>query len=125
MSGFFDGKKILLFNWANLTYNLQTSKLSGDRTYGTCAMLKGIKGEKLVAIASGNSPGIEVWNPADGLVKTLNPTFPLGGSGPQMIAVNGDTELILYESSQSFKNIGSPLGVWKFSQVLQNLQDYL
>jgi hypothetical protein len=78
---------------------------------------KGINGEQLVAIAGGNSAGIEVWNPADGSVKTLNSTFPLVGPGPRMIAVNNNTELIFYESEYSD---GSPNGIWKFSPVINN-----
>ena len=80
---------------------------------------KGINGEKLVAIAGGYEDGIEVWNPADGSVKTLNSTFPLSGQVPRMTAVNGNTELILYESQ---KSNGNPQGIWKFSQVLLFLQ---
>ncbi len=76
---------------------------------------KGINGEKLVAIAGGDEDGIEVWNPADGSVKTLNSTFSLSGQAPQMITVNGNTEMILYES---VKSNGNPQGIWKFSQVL-------
>jgi hypothetical protein len=85
-------------------------------------MLKGINGEILVAIAGGYSAGIEVWNPADGSVKTLTSTFPLSGPGPQMIAVNGNTELIFYASNERYD---SPKGVWKFNQVLQNFYFYI
>jgi hypothetical protein len=81
-------------------------------------MLKGINGEHLVAIAGGVSGGMEVWNPANGSVTTLNSTFPLRGGGPQMIATNGNTELIFYESNES---LGNPSGIWKFSQVLFQL----
>ena len=97
-----------------MQYNLQASRLSGDHSAGTCTLLKGLNGEKLIAIASGHSDGIEVWNPADGSVTILNSTFPLRNGRSQMIAVNGNTELIFYESgysSSSFK------GIWKFSQV--------
>jgi hypothetical protein len=64
----------------------------------------------------GYTAGIEVWNPADGSVKTLNSTFPLNDDRmrAQMIAVNGNTELIFYESCIS---PGMPKGIWKFSQV--------
>ena len=72
----------------------------------------GLNGQQLVAIAGGYANGIEVWNPADGSVKTLNPDFPLAGVSP-MIAVNGNTELIYYE----YGLYGSPKGVWKFSQL--------
>ncbi len=98
-----------------MAYALQASHLTGDRSNGACAMLKGFNGETRVAIAGGASAGIEVWSPANGTVKTLNSTFPLAdGYGPQMIAINGNTELILYESSSSVDN---PKGIWKFSQV--------
>jgi hypothetical protein len=77
-------------------------------------LLKGINGQILVAIAGGYQSGIEVWNPADGSVKTLNSTFPLAGTGAQMIAVNGNTMLIFYESN-AFTGVSR--GIWKFSQV--------
>jgi hypothetical protein len=115
LSGNDDQSKIVVFNWTTMAYTLQAPHLSGDRGNGACAILKGFNEETWVAIVGGASAGIEVWNPADGSVKTLNSTFPLAdGYGPQMIAVNGNTELILYESSSSVDN---PKGIWKFSQV--------
>jgi hypothetical protein len=115
LSGKDDPSKIVVFNWTTMAYALQASHLTGDRSNGACAMLKGFNGETRVAIAGGASAGIEVWSPANGTVKTLNSTFPLAdGYGPQMIAINGNTELILYESSSSVDN---PKGIWKFSQV--------
>jgi hypothetical protein len=115
LSGNDDPTKIVVFDWTKLAYNLQASHLSGDRSNGACAILKGFNGETWVVIVGGASAGIEVWNPANGLVTTLNSTFPLAdGYGPQMIAVNGNTELILYESSSSVDN---PKGIWKYSQV--------
>jgi len=99
-----------------MLYSLQSSRLIGNRDGAPCALLKGTNGEKLVAIAGGVSSGIEVWNPADGSVKTLNDTFPLAdfGTHPQMIAANGNTELIFYES---VFNAVTLCGIWKFSQV--------
>jgi hypothetical protein len=99
-----------------MTYSLQESKLKEVRTGGACALMKGSNGENLVSVASGSAAGIEVWNPADGSVKTLNSTFPLadGVYSSQMIAVNGSSELIFYESMGS---LGNPKGIWKFSQV--------
>jgi hypothetical protein len=97
-----------------MTYNLQTSQLLKNRQGSTCALLKRANGDKLVAIAGGPFPGIEVWNPANGSVTTLNSTFPLadGSSYSKMIAVNGNTELIFYESLES---AAAPKGIWKFS----------
>jgi hypothetical protein len=103
-----------VFNWATMAYSLQVSYLTEDRTRAACALLKGTKGEKMVAIAGGNSDGIEVWNLANGSVTTLNSTFPLSAPHPNMIAVNGNTELIFYES---FYGVGSPKGIWIFSEV--------
>jgi hypothetical protein len=73
-----------------MTYSLQVSKLKAVRTGGACFLMKGASGENLVAIAGGSAAGIEVWNPVDGSVKTLNSTFPLadGVYSSQMIAVN-------------------------------------
>ncbi len=68
----------------------------------------------MVAIAGGNSDGIEVWKFSNGSVTTLNSTFPLSAMHPYMIAVNGDTELIYYDSRNG---VGSPKGIWKFTEV--------
>jgi hypothetical protein len=116
MSGLTDTTKILVFNWTTLLYSLQPSVLNGNRFGAACTLLKGSKGETLVAIAGGKSAGLEVWNPADGSVKILNDTFPLSDSGTnsQMIAINGNIELIYYESACAD---GAPTGIWKFSQV--------
>jgi hypothetical protein len=112
----------------------------------------------MVAIAGGNSDGIEVWNPSvttlnstfplrererererkrekerererkrerkrekerererksNGSVTILNLTFPLSAMHP-MIGVNGNTELIYYDSRNG---VGSPKGIWKFTEV--------
>jgi hypothetical protein len=116
LSGGIGTKRILVFKWTTMTYSLQVSKLNNSRISGACALMKGANGENLVAIAGGTSAGIEVWNPMDGSVKTLNSTFPLTdyGYNSQMMAVNGNTELIFFESCSS---IGEPKGIWKFSQV--------
>ncbi len=116
LSGVIDSQRILVFNWTTMTHSLQVSKLKAVRTGGACALMKGANGENLVAIASGSAAGIEVWNPVDGSVKTLNSTFPLadGVYSSQMIAVNRSSELIFYESMGS---LGNPKGIWKFSQV--------
>jgi hypothetical protein len=80
-------------------------------------VLKGSTGETLAAISGGYSAGIEVWNPASGSVTTLHSTFPLVdyGATAKLVAVNGNTELIFYESANSA--IPHPKGIWKFSQV--------
>ena len=41
---------------------------------------KRANGQTVVAIAGGESAGIEVWDPADGSVTTLNSTFPSSDS---------------------------------------------
>ncbi len=97
-----------------MAYSLQASTLMSNRYDAACALLKSINGELLVAIAGGNTAGTEVWNSADGSVKTLNSTFPLDGYAPQMVGVNGNTELIFYETGNS---PSAPKGIWKFSQV--------
>jgi hypothetical protein len=115
LSGAIDSQRILVFLWTTMTYSLQVSKLIKGRAGGACALLKGSNGENLIAITGGASAGIEAWNPLDGSVKILNSTFPLAnGYGPQMIAIKGNTELVLFESCTS---IGDPKGIWKFSQV--------
>ncbi len=97
-----------------MAYSLQASTLMSNRFDAACALLKSNSGENLVAIAGGYTAGIEVWNFADGSVNMLNSTFPLSGYSPQMIGVNGNTELIFYETGYTDS---APKGIWKFSQV--------
>ena len=99
MSGSKDPHIILTFDWTTMEYTKHTSKLIGSRFLSACALLKGSDGEVLVAVASGNSEGMEVWNPVDGTVKMLTPDFPpRTGELPQMISVNDNSDLIFYES---------------------------
>jgi hypothetical protein len=99
MSGSKDPHRILTFDWTTMEYTKHTSKLIGSRFLSACALLKGSDGEVLVAVASGNSEGMEVWNPANGLVKMLTPDFPpRTGELPQMISVIDNSDLIFYES---------------------------
>ena len=98
-----------------MRYTRQKAQLTGDRRTSACALLKGKDGETLVAIAGGPTPGMEVWNPANGSVKTLTTDFPSGsGYGRQMLSVKGGSELIFYEFDWT-----SPFakGIWRFSQV--------
>jgi hypothetical protein len=100
LSGYIDPKRIVVFNWTSMTYSLQVARLSGDRRQGACAPLKVFFGMTAVVIAGGQSSGTEVWYPVVDLITTVNPTFPpnYGSGGQQMIAVNGNTELIFYEA---------------------------
>jgi hypothetical protein len=99
MSGNNYPRRILTFDWTTMEYTIHTSQLIGERSWSACALLKGTKGEVLVAVASGHSAGMEVWNPADGSVKMLTSDFPkYAGEFPQMISVNDHSELIFYES---------------------------
>ncbi len=82
-----------------MEYTKHTSQLIGERTLSACALLKGSDGEVLVAVASGQSAGMEVWNPVDGSVKMLTSDFPpYADDFPQLISVNDHSELIFYES---------------------------
>ena len=44
LSGIVDSKRILVFDWTSMAYTLQTTKLSGDRSRASCALLKGTYG---------------------------------------------------------------------------------
>ena len=76
-----------------MEYTEHKSQFTGTRKYSGCALLKGVAGETLVAIAGGLSPGLEVWNPQSDSVTTLTAEFPkkssYGGAIPFMISVNG------------------------------------
>ena len=106
---------ITTFDWTSKTYTSHETELTGSRVYSSCALLNGENGEKLVAVASGSSPGMEVWNPNDGSVKTLTPDFPykvLVGSG-QLVSVQDGAELIFYQDL----NNNYEQGVWKYTQA--------
>jgi hypothetical protein len=99
LSGGNDPRRILTFDWATMEYTKHTSRLIGERRLSACSLLKGSDGEVLVAIASGVSFGMEVWNPANGSVQMLTSDFPPRTSEfPQLISVNDHSELIFYES---------------------------
>ena len=118
MSGSKDSHRILTFDWTNMEYTKHTSQLIGSRKRSACALLKGSDGVVLVAVASGYSAGMEVWNPADDSVKMLTSDFPKYASEfPQLISVNYHSELIFYESSASD---GNPQGIWQYSTLTGN-----
>ena len=123
MSGTYDPWGILTYDWTTLTYTRQSARLSGNRLSGACAMFKGSNGERLVAIAGGNAPGMEAWNPADDSVVTLTAEFPLPYENlfsyefSQMTSVNENTELVYYESSTMNR---SAQGIWKYSTLTGN-----
>jgi hypothetical protein len=107
MSGSKDSHRILTFDWTNMEYTKHTSQLIGSRKRSACALLKGSDGVVLVAVASGYSAGMEVWNPADDSVKMLTSDFPKYASEfPQLISVNYHSELIFYESYSPSKAKG-------------------
>jgi hypothetical protein len=114
LSGSNDPRGILTFDWTTMEYTKHSSQLSGDRQYSACALLKGENGENLVAVASGRSSGMEVWNPVDGTVKNLTSDFPLYSGynrTPRMVSVGDGSELIFYESVIT----NNPAkGVWKY-----------
>jgi hypothetical protein len=118
LSGQNDAFRILTFDWTTMQYTKHSAVLSGFRLGCTCALLKGSNGEILVAIAGGFSQGMEAWNPVNDSVVTLTTEFPLSSiEVPQMISVNGNTDLIFYESSAS---AGNPQGIWKYSSSTGN-----
>ena len=119
LTGFFGGQNhphgVTTFDWTTMQYTWHGNILQGDRQFSSCALLRGDDGKEVVAIASGTSSGIEVWNPIDGSVKVLNDTFPLlSKDRPQLISVNNGLELIFYETwnPSAFEN----KGIWKFHQ---------
>ena len=84
-----------------MQYTWHGDILQGSRQFGSCALLRGDDGNEVVAIASGLSSGIEIWNPVDGSIKVLNDTFPpiSGTNGtPKLLSVNSGLELIFYET---------------------------
>ena len=98
-----------------MQYTWHGNILQGTRQYSSCALLRRDDGNEVVAIASGLSSGIEIWNPVDGSIKVLNDTFPtISGDvqTPKLISVNGGLELIFYETWHY--GIDENKGIWKF-----------
>ena len=120
-TGFFGGTiqpdGVTTFDWTTKNYTKHTP-LPSSRRFSSCALLKQKKGKKVVAIASGLSPGIVVWNPVNGSVQVLNSTFPRAYSmviqTPQLISVNKDRDLIFYEAWH--QTVDENKGIWKFHQ---------
>ena len=80
-------------------------------------MLKRADGKEVVAIVSGLSSGIVVWDPVNGSVQVLNSTFPRAYTGhqtPQLKSVNNGSDLIFYEAWH--QNFDENKGIWKFHQ---------
>ena len=98
-----------------MQYTWHGDILQDDRQFGSCALLRGDDGNEVVAIASGLSSGIEIWNPVDGSIKLLNDTFPPISeinSTPKLISVNRGLELIFYETWHFHADENK--GIWKF-----------
>jgi hypothetical protein len=74
-------------------------------------------GQRVVAIASGGSSGgMEIWNPADGAVKTLSSTFPPASGHnqtPQMLSILNGKSLIFYENWHH--HIDQNKGIYRYS----------
>ena len=124
LTGFFGGQNhphgVTTFDWTTMQYTWHGNILQGDRQFSSCALLRGDDGKEVVAIASGTSSGIEVWNPIDGSVKVLNDTFPRASTSTgfaqtsDLISVNNMSDLIFYEAwlYETDKN----KNIWKFHQ---------
>jgi len=96
LGGYNDPLAIKTLDWNTLEYTVHEEKLINEHKYGTCALVRGSRGEPLVAIASGTTAGLELWNPEAG---TITPDFPpLSGDfkSPKMLAIKGGAELIYY-----------------------------
>ena len=80
-----------------MEYTKHVPELSRYRFSSSCAVLNGENGEKLVAIASRYSSGMETWNPNSGTVNNVTIDSPLAsGNYGQMISIEGGDQLILY-----------------------------
>ena len=97
-----------------MNYTYHKTVLIGDRQFSSCALMKGDNGENLVAVAGGLSPGLEVWNPADGSVKLLTADFPKHSlDTPQMISAEQGRKLIYYDTQPR-------TGIWHFNMDSKN-----
>jgi hypothetical protein len=69
---------IITFDWTTMTYTKQSTELIRNRTWTSCALLKGVNGENLVAVAGGQS-GVNFINILHSLFsyKSLFSSFPL------------------------------------------------
>ncbi len=107
---------IITFDWATMTYTKQATELFRNRTWTSCALLKGEHGENLVAVAGGQSDGTEVWNSQDGTVQLVSDNFPpLTNSSicdSKLVPIKDGSELLLYGGCHG--DITQD-GIWKFS----------
>ena len=108
-----------------MEYTTHVEKLSGDRSSGSCAMLIGENGEKLVAVASGSSSGMEAWNPNDGTVKFLTTDFPIPTSFARMISIQSGHQLVLYIVGEIWKYFGSNNSWIKIGNMMQSRMSFL
>ena len=116
MSGQRSASTIITFDWTSMKFTKHEETLFETRRYSACALLKGANGEKIVAIAGGNSAGMEGWNPDDGTQKVFSSDFPpLNGDNrtPKMLSVNGNSELIYYDTLRG--DYIPDKGIWKFN----------
>ena len=99
-----------------MTYTKQATELFRNQTWTSCALLKGVNGEHLVAVAGGQSDGTEIWNPLDGSVKLVSDDFPpLTNSSicnSKLVPIKDGSELLLYGGCHG--NVVQN-GIWKFS----------
>ena len=125
MTGFFgdstDGHGITTFDWNTMEYTKHIPELSGNRISSYCGLLNGDNGEQWVAVASGDSPGMEAWNPINGMLKNLTTTFPLPNceQSGQMISIQGGAQLVLYNENEIWNYFGSSNSWNKIGNMLQ------
>jgi hypothetical protein len=113
MGGQYYQNRILTLDWTTMDYTVRTEEFSDGCFFSACALMTGINGENLVAVAGGlNLPGMKVWNPEDGSVTNLTEDFPPGFAGPAMISIKNGRELIFYES---YKTGSFEKGIWRYN----------
>ena len=125
LTGFFGGtnnrQAITTFDWTTMEYTSHSPQLFGNRGVQTsCALVNGQNGEKLVAVATGGTAGMEAWNPIDETVKYLTVDFPIKTMSGQMFSVLGGDQLLLYSSTEIW-NYNQANNTWiKIGNMLQD-----
>ena len=120
-----DPQRIYSLDWTTMQYSLH-SRFTGQRKYHACAKVKDSNGDILVAVAGGNSPGLEVWNPQTNVVMTLDSNFPPSTgfvSTPTLMTVKDSSTLIYYQAQQIYlgpSQTALTSQIYKFSMVGRN-----
>jgi hypothetical protein len=115
-------KQIVVFDWTTKKSEILPTRLKAYRWQSSCSLLRDQHhGSLSVAIFGGRySLGLEVWNPEDGTVTTLEPlpSSIENLASSQLISINDNNDLLLYGGySGEYKNMKYHDEVWRYTSA--------